>query len=65
MIDALNNIHRARRLLDDPVAPPASAAPALGAALLAALAAVTMAGVVIIGPTVEISEPAIPLFPSA
>ncbi|MBB5745778.1 peptidoglycan-binding protein [Brevundimonas variabilis] len=65
MNDAKKTIDRARRLLDDPVAMPASAAPALGAALLAALAAVMMAGVVIMGPTVEISEPAAPLWPSA
>jgi hypothetical protein len=65
MIEANDTIDRARRLLDDPVAGPASAAPTLGAALLAAVAAVMMASVVIMGPTVEISEPATPLWPSA
>lgn len=66
MIDAIDTIDRARRLLDEPIAKPASsAAPTLGAALLAAVAAVLMASVVILGPTVEISEPATPLWPSA
>lgn len=65
MINASDTIDRARRLLDDPVAQPARAGPTLGAALLAAVAAVLMASVVIIGPTVEISDPAIPLWPSA
>ena len=65
MIDAIDAIDRARRLLDEPVTKPARAASTLGAALLAATAAVLMASVVILGPTVEISEPATSLWPSA
>ncbi len=65
MIDATDTIDRARRLLGEPVPVVARAAPTLAAALLAAVAAVMMAGVVILGPTIEISEPAEAIWPTA
>ncbi|HZV84730.1 MAG TPA: peptidoglycan-binding protein [Brevundimonas sp.] len=53
---AETSIHKARRLLT--VTPDASSHwPALGAALLAASAAVLMAGVMVLGPGVRFDEP--------
>jgi hypothetical protein len=58
-------IARARRLLETP---PERSEPmsALGAAALAASAAVLMAGVMVLGPGVRFDEPAVaqPLFPN-
>jgi len=60
-----DGIAQAKRLLE---APPAGggALPMLGAAALAAMAAVLMAGVMVLGPGVHFDEPAAtqPLFPN-
>lgn len=53
---AENSIARARTLLV-PEAPRASPYAALGAAALAAIAAVLMAGVMVLGPGVRFEEP--------
>lgn len=57
MIDATDTIDRARRLLEEPALASGGPIAALSAALLAAVAAVTMAGVVVLGPTLAIDAP--------
>lgn len=52
-----DGIQKARILLTAPAAAPASPWPALGAAALAATAAVLMAGVMVLGPGVRFEQP--------
>jgi len=51
----MDAIHRARALLQEPVAIAAPPLGALAAAAFAAMAAVVMAGAIIVGPGVELS----------
>ena len=53
---AHTSITRARKLLTPPAAPGGSPYATLGAAALAAIAAVLMAGVMVIGPGVRFDE---------
>ena len=56
---AHTSITRARKLLTPPAVPGGSPYATLGAAALAAVAAVFMAGVMVVGPGVRFDEPAV------
>ncbi len=56
MITTAAEIEQARELLVETPTPPASSLKALGAAFLAATAAVLLAGVMVLGPTFALKE---------